>query len=128
MSRLRNREPRCAAYISSHEKRYWQKLPLHFHPGLFIEYKKMYCHSEFWSPGFFPSTVRINEEVIKKYTEFQEKIDKGQLQLPFDLQCHGGRIPEGGDYPKAYSACRSHGDGAGGGDIDRNTSPGQSYP
>jgi len=47
--------------------------------------KKVYWHNEFWSPGFFSSTVGINEEVIKRYIEFQEKIDKGQLQLSFDL-------------------------------------------
>jgi len=47
--------------------------------------KKVYWHNEFWSPGFFSSTVAINEEVIKRYFEFQEKIDKGQLQLSFDL-------------------------------------------
>ena len=56
--------------------------------------KKVYWHNEFWSPGFFSSTVGINEEVIKRYIEFQEKIDKGQLQLSFDLQCHG-REPVG---------------------------------
>ena len=47
--------------------------------------KKIYWHNEFWSPGFFSSTVGINEEAIKRYIEFQEKLDKGQLQLPFDL-------------------------------------------
>ena len=47
--------------------------------------KKVYWHNEFWSPGFFSSTVGINEEVIKRYIEFQEKIDKGQLHLSFDL-------------------------------------------
>jgi putative transposase len=47
--------------------------------------KNVYWHNEFWSPGFFSSTVGINEEVIKRYIEFQEKIDKGQLHLPFDL-------------------------------------------
>ena len=28
--------------------------------------KKVYWHNEFWSPGFFSSTVGINEEVIKR--------------------------------------------------------------
>jgi len=45
--------------------------------------KKMYWHSEFWSPGFFSSTVGINEEVIKRYVEFQEKVDTGKMQLDF---------------------------------------------
>jgi len=48
--------------------------------------KKIYWRNEFWSPGFFPSTVGINEDVIKRYVEFQEKIDKGQLQLSFDFK------------------------------------------
>ena len=34
-----------------------------------------------WSPCFFSSTVGINEEVIKRYVEFQEKVDKGKLQV-----------------------------------------------
>ncbi|MBW2090319.1 MAG: IS200/IS605 family transposase [Deltaproteobacteria bacterium] len=34
---------------------------------------------------FFSSTVGINEDVIKKYVEFQEKSDKGQIQLTFDF-------------------------------------------
>ncbi len=45
--------------------------------------KKMYWRSEFWSPGFFSSTVGINEEVIKRYVEFQEKVDTGKMQLDF---------------------------------------------
>ena len=45
--------------------------------------KKIYWRNEFWSPGFFSSTVGINEAVIKRYVEFQEKIDKGQLKLSF---------------------------------------------
>jgi len=48
--------------------------------------KKVYWRNEFWSPGFFSSTVGINEDVIKRYVEFQEKIDKGQLQLSFDFK------------------------------------------
>ena len=49
--------------------------------------KKMYWRNEFWSPGFFSSTVGINEEVIKRYVEFQEKVDKGKLpvQLSFEF-------------------------------------------
>jgi len=47
--------------------------------------KKTYWRKEFWSPGYFSSTVGITEEVIKRYVEFQEKMDKGtqQLELKF---------------------------------------------
>ena len=48
-------------------------------PGL----KKIYGRNEFWSVGFFSSTVGIKEDVIKRYVEFQEKIDKGQVQRTF---------------------------------------------
>ena len=47
---------------------------------------KVYLRNEFWSPGFFSSTVGIDEEIIKRYVEFQEKADKGQLQLSFDFK------------------------------------------
>jgi putative transposase len=50
-------------------------------PGL----KKVYWRNEFWSVGFFSSTVGINEDVIKRYVEFQEKVDKGQVQLTFEF-------------------------------------------
>ena len=50
------------------------------------EIKKIYKGNEFWSPGFFSSTVGINEETIKSYVEFQEKLDKGQIQLTFDFK------------------------------------------
>ncbi|MGH7875195.1 MAG: IS200/IS605 family transposase [Candidatus Binatia bacterium] len=45
--------------------------------------KKVYWGKEFWSPGFFSSTVGINEEIIKRYVEFQEKVDTGKMQLDF---------------------------------------------
>ena len=47
--------------------------------------KKIYWRNEFWSPGFFSSTVGINEDVIKRYIQHQEKVDKGQIQLTFDF-------------------------------------------
>ena len=47
--------------------------------------RKIYWRDEFWSRGFFSSTVGINEEVIRRYVEFQEKIDKGQMQSSFDF-------------------------------------------
>jgi REP-associated tyrosine transposase len=48
--------------------------------------QKTYRRNEFWSPGFFSSTVGIDEEVIKRYVEFQEKVDKGQLQLSLEFE------------------------------------------
>jgi len=47
----------------------------------FPEIKKVYWRNEFWSVGFFSSTVGIDEAVIKRYVEFQEKGDTGQLKL-----------------------------------------------
>jgi putative transposase len=38
-----------------------------------------------WSVGFFSSTVGSDEAVIKRYVEFQEKVDKGQLKLQLDF-------------------------------------------
>ena len=34
-----------------------------------------------WGKGYFVSTVGINEEIIKKYIEMQEKENAGQAQL-----------------------------------------------
>ena len=51
----------------------------------FPQVKKIYWRNEFWSVGFFSSTVGINEDVIKRYVEFQEKADTGQLQLSFNF-------------------------------------------
>ena len=48
--------------------------------------KKKYWGNEFWSPGFFSSTVGIDEEVIKRYVDFKEKVDKGQPELSFDFK------------------------------------------
>ena len=36
-----------------------------------------------WSPGYFVSTVGIDEEVIRKYVRYQEDLDSGQMK--FDL-------------------------------------------
>ena len=47
--------------------------------------KKLYWRNEFWSDGFFSSTVGIDEAVIKRYVEFQERVDKGQLTLQLDF-------------------------------------------
>ena len=45
---------------------------------------KVYCGSEgVWSIGYFVSTVGINEEVIRKYIEWQGKEDSGQTKFEF---------------------------------------------
>jgi putative transposase len=51
----------------------------------FPEIKKVYWRHEFWSVGFFSSTIGIDEAVIKRYVAFQEKVDKGQLKLQLDF-------------------------------------------
>ena len=47
--------------------------------------KKVYWLNEFWSVGFFSLTAGIDEAVIKRYVEFQEKMDTGQLKLRLDF-------------------------------------------
>lgn len=42
---------------------------------------KVYGRGVFWSPGYFSSTVGLDEEQIKKYVEFQDKVDRGEYQL-----------------------------------------------
>ena len=34
-----------------------------------------------WSPGYFVSSVGVDEEVIRKYVEHQGRQDSGQLRL-----------------------------------------------
>ncbi len=36
-----------------------------------------------WSPGYFVSTVGVNEETIRKYIEHQGQEDAGQVKLVF---------------------------------------------
>jgi len=48
-------------------------------PGI----KTIDWQNAFWSVGFFASTVGVNEDIIKRYVEFQEKVDTGKLQLEF---------------------------------------------
>jgi len=43
--------------------------------------KEVYKNGAFWSIGYFSSTVGLDEETIKKYVEYQEKVDKGEYQL-----------------------------------------------
>jgi putative transposase len=51
----------------------------------FPEIKKVYWRHECWSVGFFSSTLGIDEAVIQRYVEFQEKVDTGQLKLQLDF-------------------------------------------
>ena len=59
--------------------------------------QKVYRKEAFWSPGFFSSTVGVNEDVIRRYVAFQEKMDKGQLQLSLDF----GGSESGSKVPRA---------------------------
>jgi putative transposase len=34
-----------------------------------------------WSPGYFVSSVGLNEQIIKRYVEYQGRQDSGQLRL-----------------------------------------------
>ena len=38
-----------------------------------------------WSEGYFVSTVGIDEEIIRKYIQYQGQEDSGQAQLVLDL-------------------------------------------
>ena len=51
----------------------------------FPQIKRVYWRNEFWSVGFFSSTVGIDEAVIRRYVEFQGKVDTGQLKLQLDF-------------------------------------------
>jgi putative transposase len=42
---------------------------------------KVYKPGIFWSPGYFSSTVGLNEAQIRRYVQYQEKVDKEQLQM-----------------------------------------------
>ena len=44
--------------------------------------KKVYWNENIvWSPGYFVSSVGVDEATIKRYVEYQGKKDSGQLQL-----------------------------------------------
>ena len=51
---------------------------------LFLE-KVYWKEKVVWSPGFFLSTVGVDEKVIKQYVKWQGKQDLGQIQLKLDL-------------------------------------------
>ncbi len=42
---------------------------------------KVYKPGVFWSPGYFSSTVGLNEEEIQKYVRFQEMVDNQKYQI-----------------------------------------------
>ena len=43
---------------------------------------KVYRHKKvIWSPGYFVSSVGVDEEIIKRYVEHQGKEDSGQLRM-----------------------------------------------
>ena len=48
------------------------------------ELKRTYWGAVLWFPGFFSSTVGLNEAVIRRYVEHQERMDNGQIQLEFE--------------------------------------------
>ena len=47
----------------------------------FVWLRKVYWKENvLWSPGYFVSSVGLNEETIKKYVEYQGRQDEGQLR------------------------------------------------
>jgi putative transposase len=49
------------------------------------ELKPMYWGAVSWSPRFFSSTVGLDEGVIRRYGDHQERVDKGQIPLEFEF-------------------------------------------
>jgi len=49
------------------------------------ELKQTYWGAVLWSPGFFSSTVGLNEAMIRRYVDHQERVDKRQMQLEFEF-------------------------------------------
>lgn len=45
--------------------------------------KKPYWGNHFWAKGYCVDTVGLNEEMIKRYVKYQEKLEKQQEQLDF---------------------------------------------
>ena len=46
--------------------------------------KRYYGRGGIWSAGYFVSTVGLDEKLIEKYVQYQEKEDLGQAKLAFD--------------------------------------------
>lgn len=36
-----------------------------------------------WSPGYFVSTVGVDEEKIRRYVQWQGRLDSGQIKMDF---------------------------------------------
>ena len=52
----------------------------------FVFLEKVYWKENIvWSPGFFLSTIGVNEEAIMQYVRWQGKQDSGQAQLKLSL-------------------------------------------
>ncbi len=51
----------------------------------YAELKQTNWGAVLWSPGFFSSTVGLNEAVIRQYVDHHERVDKGHMQLKFDF-------------------------------------------
>ncbi len=49
------------------------------------ELQQTYWGTVWWSPGFFSSTVGLNEAMLRRYVDYQERVDKEQVQLEFEL-------------------------------------------
>jgi len=46
--------------------------------------KRYYGRGGIWSAGYFVSTVGLDEKLIERYVQYQEKEDLGQAKLAFD--------------------------------------------
>ena len=46
--------------------------------------ERYYCRGGIWSVGYFVSTVGLDEKMIQKYVQYQEKEDLGQAKLALD--------------------------------------------
>jgi putative transposase len=46
--------------------------------------KRYYGRGGIWSAGYFVSTVGLDEKLIEKYVQYQEKEDLGQAKLALD--------------------------------------------
>jgi putative transposase len=68
--------------------------------GKFKWVEKVYRPGVFWSPGYFSSTIGLNEKQILKYVEYQERIDCGQYELEL-FQPEGLTSAEGAKGPRA---------------------------
>jgi putative transposase len=49
------------------------------------ELKRTYWGAVLWSPGFFSFPVGLNEAVIRRYVDHQERVGKGHMQLTFEF-------------------------------------------